>query len=204
MPASRATARRSASAATDDDDRITNTLLTLNILYQTHIQPHLPEPLQPISNTISSMILSSAPYLSQVIALFRTVVSQAASLSTGTQDGSALLSLGVLLITLYMGIRIMNYVRRTIMSWVWLGVKILLLLVLAQAAVYVNSYGWDRAIRNAGWLGGIGWGLLEDMLNQNQGQGGQRAQPRGTRRRNQNYDNDYNAYGQGRGRGRYG
>lgn len=90
------------------------------------------------------------------------------------------------------------------MSWVWLGVKILLLLVLAQAAVYVNSYGWDRAIRNAGWLGGIGWGLLEDMLNQNQGQGGQRAQPRGTRRRNQNYDNDYNAYGQGRGRGRYG
>lgn len=204
MPSPKATTRRNASTASADDDRITNTLLTLNVLYKTHVHPYLPEQLQPISNTISTMILSSAPYLSQIVGLSRTVISQAASLSTGSQDGSALLSLGILLITLYMGLRIMNYVRRTIMGWVWFGVKILLFLVLAQAAVYVNSYGWERAMRNAGWLGGIGWGLLEDMLNQGQGQGGQRGQPRGTRRRNQNYDDNSYGYGQGGGRGRYG
>lgn len=93
----------------------------------------------------------------------------------------------------------MNYIRRTIMGWVWLGVKLVLLLVVVQLGMYINSYGWDRAIRQAGWLGGIGWGLLEDMLNQD----GNR-QPRGTRSRGQAYNNNDYGYGQGRTRGRYG
>lgn len=205
MPQTRSSRQNlSTSASSQDDDRLTHTLLTLNILYQTHIHPHLPEALQPVSKTISSLIVSSAPYLSQLVALFKAVISSASSLSSGngTQDGSALLSVGVLLITLYMALRIMNYIRRTIMGWVWLGVKMILLLVLVQVGIYINSYGWERALRDAGWLGGIGWGLLEDMLNDNQG--GQQRQPRGTRRRGQsgqNY-NDY-AYRQERGRGRY-
>lgn len=89
------------------------------------------------------------------------------------------------------------------MGWVWLGVKLILVLVFIQLGVYINSYGWDKAIRDAGWLGGIGWGLLEDVLNQNQGQ--QRT-PRGARGRGQAaYDTGYNnAYGQGRRTGRYG
>lgn len=109
-----------------------------------------------------------------------------------------MLSVGVLLITLYMGFRIMNYIRRTIMGWVWLGIKLILLLVVVQVGFYVNSYGWERAASQAGWLGGIVWGLLEDAMNQNQG--GQQRQPRGTRGRGQN---NY-AYGQADGRGRYG
>ena len=96
----------------------------------------------------------------------------------------------------------MNYVRRTIMGWVWLAVKLVLVAVMVQVGLYVNSYGWERAIRNAGWLGGIGWGLLEDMLNQNQNQ--QQRQPRGTRSRGQSgYNNNYNERGYGAG-GRYG
>lgn len=199
MPSTRSNSRQNMSSATQDDDRLSNTLLTLNILYQTHIHPLLPEQLQPISSNLSSLFLSTAPYLSQLVALSRTVLSSAASLASNeSQDGSALLSLGLLLITLYFSLRVMNYIRRTIMGWIWLGIKLLLLLVVVQVGLYVNSYGWDRAIRNAGWLGGIVWGLLEEMLNQNNG--GQQRQPRGTRSRGQNNYN--NAYGQGRGRGR--
>lgn len=207
MPSTRSTARarQNLSSSNEDDDRITTTLLTLNILYQTHIHPHLPEPLQPISSNISSLILSSAPYLSQMIGLVRSVVSSAWSASQGqSQDGSALLSLGLLLITLYMGLRIMNYIRRTIMGWVWLGIKLVLVLIMVQVGFYINSYGWERAISQAGWLGGIAWGILEDAMDQKQG--GQARQPRGTRRRGQNNNNNYNNYGYGQadGRGRYG
>lgn len=85
------------------------------------------------------------------------------------------------------------------MGWVWLGVKLLLLFSVVQVGFYINSYGWDKAIRNAGWFGGIVWGLLEDILNQDNG-GGQRR-PRGTRSRGQNNYN--NAYGQSRGGRRY-
>ena len=102
-----------------------------------------------------------------------------------------------------MGHRIMTYILTTIMSWVWLGIKLILLLLVVQLGFFVNSYGWESAIRNAGWIGGIGWGLLEDLINQNQG--GQQRQPRGTRRRAQNnYGYDDQAYGQGQGRGRGG
>lgn len=200
MPSTRSNSRQNLSSATQDDDRLSNTLLTLNILYQTHIHPLLPEQLQPISSNLSSLFLSTAPYLSQIVSISRTVFSSAASLaSNGSQDGSALLSLGLLLITLYFSLRVMNYIRRTIMGWVWLGIKLLLLLVMVQAGWYINSYGWDRALRNASWIGGIAWGLLEDLLNQNNG--GQQRPPRGTRSRGQNNYN--NAYGQRRGNGGY-
>lgn len=206
MPQTRASRQNlsSTSTASEDDDRLTHTLLTLNILYQTHVHPHLPEPLQPVSKTISSLIISSAPYLSQLVALFKAVLSSASSLSSsgGSQDGTALLSLGLLLITLYMGLRIMNYIRRTIMGWVWLGIKLILVLFAVQIGVYINSYGWERALRDAGWLGGIVWGMLEDVLNDNQT--GQQRQTRGTRRRGQSgYNYDDNTYRSGRGRGRY-
>ncbi|KAK5947562.1 hypothetical protein PMZ80_001715 [Knufia obscura] len=206
MP-SRSSPRQNLSS-TSDDDRITNTLLTLNTLYQTHIHPLLPEPLRPISSNITSLILSSAPYLSQMISFLRSVLSSAWSASQGqSQDGSgsgsALLSLGVLLITLYMGLRVMNYIRRTIMGWVWLGVKMVLLMAVVQVGFYVNSYGWERAMNQAGWVGGIVWGLLEDALNKDHG--GQQRQPRGTRRRGQNgYNNNDYGYPQAGGRGRYG
>jgi len=83
------------------------------------------------------------------------------------------------------------------MGWVWLGIKLILVLVMVQVGFYINSYGWERAVSQAGWLGGIAWGLLEDAMDQKQGS--QPSQPRGTRKRGQNKYN-YNDYG---ARGRY-
>lgn len=198
MPSTRSGARQNLSSASVDDDRLTNTLLSLNVLYQTHIHPLLPESLQPASNTVSSVLLSSAPYLSQLIGLFRAVITSATSLAGDSTDGSALLSVGFLLITLYVGLKFMNYVRRTIMGWVWLGIKLFLLLAVVQIMFYINSFGLDRTMRNAGWIGGIAWGFLEDALNNNQGT--QQRQPRGTRGRGQNNYNQYNAGAGARGR----
>ena len=37
-----------------------------------------------------------------------------------------------------------------------MAVKLILLVVAVQAVIYVQQYGWVRAVEDAGWL----WGLL--------------------------------------------
>lgn len=191
------------------DDRITSTLLTLSTLYETHIQPQLPEALQPISSQAIHLIFTSAPYVSQALSVARYASNYVSgrSSSAGLGDGSSLLSLGLLLITLYTGLRIANYVRRTIFGWIWLGVKLLLLLVCVQIGFYVSTHGLDNTLRQAGWVGGIVWGLLEDVVNGNSqhvfGQQQQQQQqqgipPRGMRSRAQaRGDRQQEGYGGG-------
>jgi len=139
-----------------------------------------------------------------MISVVQTVVSSASSLGTGQQDGTTFWSLGALLVTLFMGFKIMNYMRRTIMGWVWLGVKLMVVLFIVQLGWYVNQYGWERAANNAGWIGGIAWDFAEQFLNQDAR--GQQKQTGGTKSRGKNTRN-YNDYGYGQragGRGRYG
>lgn len=204
MPQTRSQARMN-NKSSPLDDRITSTLLTLSTLYETHIQPQLPEALQPISSQAVNLVFTSAPYVSQALGVAQYISSYISSLSfnAGLGNGASLLSLGLLLITLYMGLRIANYVRRTIFSWIWLGAKLLLLLVCVQIGFYVSTHGLDNTVRQAGWVGGIVWGLLEDMVNGNSQQAygqqqQQRTTPRGMRSRAQaRADRQYDGYGDG-------
>lgn len=183
----RAAARQNLSTDSDDD-RLTSTLLTLNVLYQTHIHPNLPEQLQPVSNTISSILVNSAPYLSQLISIARSLIS---NVTNSTQDGSGLLSVGILLVTMYMGLKMMNYIRRTIFGWVWFAVKLLLILFAVQIGFYINSVGLERAMTSVGWIGSVAWSMAQAALEQDPGQ---QRQPRGTRRRGQNNPNVQGRY----------
>ncbi len=57
------------------------------------------------------------------------------------------------------------------MSWVRFLMKIGMVLLLIQAVLYVQAYGWEKAVRDAGWVGGLAWGWAEEAFNGIGGQG---------------------------------
>ena len=52
------------------------------------------------------------------------------------------------------------------MSWIWFMFKIGMVLVLIQVVIYVQAYGWQKALRDAGWIGGIVWGFVDEAMQQ--------------------------------------
>lgn len=109
-------------------------------IYTTYIHPLLPAPLQ----TISSYL---AP----------TLVSGITSLANGEVD---IISLAAFLVAIYFSLRIADYIRRSVVAWVIFAVKIVVVLALLNAVVYINRYGWERALRDGEWLVGLlptGW-----------------------------------------------
>ena len=57
------------------------------------------------------------------------------------------------------------------MSWVRFFFKIGVLLLVVQGVLYVKAYGWEKAVRDAGWVGGLVWGWAEEMVNGVGGEG---------------------------------
>ena len=75
-------------------------------------------------------------------------------------------SIAAFLLCLYLTLRIADYLRRSLMSWIWFMFKIGMVLVLIQVVIYVQAYGWQKALRDAGWIGGIVWGFVDEAMQQ--------------------------------------
>lgn len=134
------------SKAHPNTSTLSSVLIQLHDLYKTHIFPHLPPPLQSASSYVDPALASGD-----------------------------IVSLAAFLLAVYLTLRIADYIRRSILSWIVLLLKIALLLLLVQGVVYVQQYGWQMALRDAGWLGGIVWNFVEDAMQDNEtGQYGQR------------------------------
>lgn len=73
---------------------------------------------------------------------------------------SDLVSLLALIIIAFISFKILGYVRRVVMWWIMLALKLSLLLVLVQVGWYVSQYGLEKTLNDAGWL----WGLLEGFV----------------------------------------
>ena len=117
----------------------------LHEIYLDNILPWLPGPLQQVSNGIDHIV---TPIVAPVFA------------------SGDIVSLAAFLLCLYLSIRIADYIRRSIMSWVLFFIKIGFVLFLVQTFFYVQTYGWQKALRDAGWAGGIVWGFVEEAYNQ--------------------------------------
>ena len=48
------------------------------------------------------------------------------------------------------------------MWWIIFAVKIAVLLLVLQVGFYVHNYGWEKTLRDLGWL----WGLAEGFFPQ--------------------------------------
>jgi Nuclear pore assembly and biogenesis len=117
----------------------------LYTIYLDNVFPYLPAPLQQVSDTVDHTL---TPILAPVFA------------------SGDIVSLAAFLLCLYLTLRIADYIRRSIFSWFYFLVKIGLVLLVIQAVFYVQAYGLQKALRDAGWLGGIVWGFVEETYNQ--------------------------------------
>ena len=114
----------------------------LTDLYNAYLVPFLPEPVRSFSNTIS-------PFLTSIVA---------------AASNGDIVSLAAFLLTIYLSLKIADYIRRSVIGWVIFFVKIALVLVLVQCAFYVNRNGLENAIEQAEWILGLLWGLVEDKV----------------------------------------
>ncbi|KIW90709.1 uncharacterized protein Z519_08492 [Cladophialophora bantiana CBS 173.52] len=114
-------------------------------LYSGYILPRLPESVQTLSNNITPFVTS----------IFSAV-----------GDGD-IVSLAAFLLTVYLTLKIADYIRRSVIGWVVLLAKIALVLMALQCVFYVNRYGWHKALSDAEWAFRILWGYVEDKVMNN-------------------------------------
>lgn len=96
------------------------------------------------------MVNKSTPVLSSLLS------------STLSGDFSSLI---MTIVVLYVTLRVADYLRRSVMAWVFFFIKVALLLVLVNAALYVNRVGVERAYKEALWLAQMAWGAVEGLFN---------------------------------------
>ena len=103
-----------------------------------------------------------APFLPpQLASLIASGTSLFASLVLPILRSGDLTSIAALLVILYISLRTLDYIRRSVIGWVMLLVKMVVLLLIVQGVWYVNAYGWEKAVQDAGWVGGMVWGWAE-------------------------------------------
>jgi hypothetical protein len=85
-----------------------------------------------------------------------------------------LLSLLALIIIAFVSFKVLDYVRRVVMWWIMLALKLCLVLVAVQVGWYVSQYGWEKTLNDAGWV----WGLLEGFLGETGAQMGESTRSR--------------------------
>ncbi|KIW86095.1 hypothetical protein Z517_01489 [Fonsecaea pedrosoi CBS 271.37] len=139
-------------------------------LYNAYILPLLPDPLQSLSNNISPLVMSAV---------------------SAASNGD-MVSLAAFLLTVYLSLKIADYIRRSVIGWAILVIKLALVLVLINCAFYVNRYGWYKALADAQWLVALVWGFVEDrVMNTAAGDGSDNG-------------TGWSAYGFGNGAARHG
>jgi hypothetical protein len=111
-------------------------------LYNGYIFPLLPEPVQSLSESIT-------PFLTTI--------------STAAMSGD-MVSLAAFLLSVYLVLKIADYIRRSVIGWVLFFVKIALFILAVQVVFYVNRNGLQQALGDAEWLLGFLWGLVEDKV----------------------------------------
>ena len=152
-------------------DQIVNFLLpspsstsTLNTFQREYINPYILSPLQSLFTG--------------------TAGNNSSGSSTNSGGMPDLLSLIALIVIAFISFKVLDYVRRVVMWWIMLALKLCLILVAVQVGWYVSQYGWEKTLNDAGWL----WGLLEGFLGETGAQlgGSTRSRPTaaGTRGRN--------------------
>jgi len=90
------------------------------------------------------------------------------SLSSDTPD---LLTLLILAAVLVVSLRLLDYMRRWVISWITFGLKVLMWVGMAGLGWYVWQRGVEQSLEDAGWV----WGLLAGLEEEGERVGWRRA-----------------------------
>ena len=90
------------------------------------------------------------------------------SLSTDAPD---ITTLALLAVALIISFRVLDYVRRTILYWVGLAIRLGLWVAIGGLGLYVWQRGFDQSVEDFGYI----WGFLQGLGYEGERVGGQKA-----------------------------
>ncbi|KAL2043530.1 hypothetical protein N7G274_003837 [Stereocaulon virgatum] len=93
------------------------------------------------------------------------------SLSSDTPDILTLVGLAVVLLISF---KALDYMRKTIIAWIALAIRLGMWLVVGFVGVYVWQRGVEQSVEDFGWV----WGLLAGLGEEGERIGGRKAQGR--------------------------
>lgn len=77
-------------------------------------------------------------------------------------DAPDLATLVLLAVVLLVSVKIVNVVRRTVIYWIWLTVRLALWTAVAMVGVYAWQQGAEKTVEDLGWLVGFVAGLQDE------------------------------------------
>jgi uncharacterized membrane protein len=76
-----------------------------------------------------------------------------------------MMSFFIMVITLYLSLRILDYARRVVVFWVMLVFRLAFWASVIGLGFYVYNVGVPRAVAEAGWFFGLVQGFIEDFMD---------------------------------------
>ena len=96
------------------------------------------------------------PYLYPLYTLSNNAIQ---SLSSDAPD---LITLGILAAVLIISLKVLDYMRRTIMYWMSMAIQLGMWVAVAGTIFYVSQRGMEQSIEDFGWAWGLFAGLGEE------------------------------------------
>ena len=88
-----------------------------------------------------------------------------------TSDAPDLITLGILAAAFVISLKVLDYMRRTIIYWMSMAIRLGMWATLAGAVFYVSQRGMEQSVEDFGWL----WGLLAGLGEEGEKIGGRKA-----------------------------
>ena len=133
-------------------------------------------PLQPYLGPLYRILLSSQAFFYRQVfpTLYPLYVLSNKALHSLSTDAPDILTLAILAIALIVSVRVLDYMRRTIMYWVGLAMKMGLWMTVGGLGLYVWQRGFDQSVEDFGYV----WGFLQGLGDEGAKIGGQKAKGR--------------------------
>ena len=153
------------------DDSLLEYLPQATYFYNNYYRPYIPY-LAPIYRTILLTQSYFYRYLFPTLYPFYTLTNNAFhSLSSESPD---LLTLGILAAVLIVSLKALDYMRRTIIYWISLAIRLTMWTAMIATGFYVYQRGVEQSVEDFGWV----WGLLAGLGEQGGEIGGRKAAAR--------------------------
>ena len=96
------------------------------------------------------------------------------ALHSMSSDSPDLVTLAALAIVFIISIRVLDYMRKTVIGWITFAIKFGMWAAVALVGVYVYQRGVEQSLEDFGWV----WGLLQGLGEEGEKVGGAKARGR--------------------------
>ncbi len=150
------------------DSSIPDYLPQAAYFYNTYYQPYAPY-LAPIYRALFLSQSYFYRYIFPILYPLYTLSNNA--LQSLSSDAPDLITLGILAVVLFVSLKALDYMRKTIIYWISLAVRLGMWGAMIGAGFYVWQRGLEQSIEDFGWV----WGLLAGLREEGEKIGGRKG-----------------------------